>query len=219
MARTRIKICGITRVDDALAAAEFGADAIGIVRHPGSPRCVDDETAANIVDAIPAFVTAVLLFMDAPVAQVKQPADAFGVGTIQLHGAETPVDVTDLQPLRVVKCLRADGERIRFDLTQWRRVAPRNLAGILLESPGQVGGSGVSNDWELIRQLRDEHYLDPPGPPIVVAGGLTPENVAAIVRELRPWAVDVSSGVEESKGVKSREKMRDFIQAVRSCDF
>ncbi|HRK30902.1 MAG TPA: phosphoribosylanthranilate isomerase [Tepidisphaeraceae bacterium] len=216
MSRTRIKICGVTRVDDALAAAELGADAVGLVRVPGTPRCVADAIAAEIVDALPAFVTPVMLFADESPSEMIAAARAFGIGTIQLHGREELLTASGLEPLRVIKALRVTPERIRFELTQWRRIGPANLVGIVLESPVETGGSGVVNNWDLIRRLRDENYLDPlMSPPIIFAGGLDPKNVAAIVREFQPYAVDVSSGVEDgTKGIKSRAKIADFIAAV-----
>lgn len=219
MGRTRIKICGVTRVDDAVAAAEYGADAIGMVRVPGTPRCVHDAIAAEIVDALPAFVTPVMLFADESPGEIMLAARTFGINTIQLHGNEELLVASELEPLRVIKALRVTPERIRFELTQWRRIRPANLVGIVLESPVAVGGSGVVNNWDLIRQLRDENYLDPLVPPaFIFAGGLDPANVGAIVREFQPHAVDVSSGVEDGvKGIKCRSKLADFIAAVREA--
>jgi phosphoribosylanthranilate isomerase len=216
MGRTRVKICGITRVEDAQAAVEFGADAIGLVRVAGTPRCVADAVAAEIVDSLGAFVTPVLLVADDSPADVSQAARTFGISTVQLHGNEELLAASELEPLRVIKALRVVPERIRFELTQWRRIKPANVVGIVLESPVAVGGSGVVNNWDLIRRLRDENYLDPlAAPPIIFAGGLTPENVGAIVAEFQPYAVDVSSGVEDgAKGIKSRAKIADFIAAV-----
>lgn len=219
MGRTHVKICGVTRVDDAIAAAELGADAVGMVRIAGTPRCVQDAIAAEIVDALPAFVTAVMLFANESPSEITAAARGFGIGTVQLHGDEEMIAVSDVAPLRVIKALRVVPERIRFELTQWRRMRPNNLAGLVLESPVPLGGSGVSNNWDLVRQLRDENYLNPlDQPPIIFAGGLRVETVGALVKEFQPYAVDVSSGVEGGdKRVKSRTKIAEFIAAVREA--
>lgn len=216
MNRVRVKICGVTRIDDALSAAEYGADAIGLVRYAKSPRCVADAVSMEIVEALPPFVTPVLLFFNEAPALIVPAARGLAVSTVQLQGEEPPTDVIDVAPLRVVKAVRVDEAHVRMQLTQWQRIRPTNLAGIVLETAGQLGGSGVSNDWDLIRKLRDENYFT--GVPIVLAGGLTVSNVGEIVRELQPYCVDVSSGVEDGvKGVKSRTKMSEFIQAVREA--
>ncbi|MCS7032561.1 MAG: phosphoribosylanthranilate isomerase, partial [Phycisphaerae bacterium] len=203
MSRTRVKICGITRLEDALTAAEYGADAIGLVRHRQSPRCVADAVACEIIDALPAFVTPVMLFVNEAPGVIRRSAAGMGFHVAQFHGEEGSVEVVEVAPLRVIKAIRVEEAHIRMQLTQWQRIRPANLAGLVLETPGRLGGSGVENDWDLIRRLRDEGYLDGPVP-IILAGGLTPDNVGRIVREFRPFAVDVSSGVEEGvRGVKS----------------
>jgi len=204
---TRIKICGITRSEDALAAARLGADAIGFVFHPDSPRHVMAETAASIVRTLPAFVTTVGLFVDADEAVIRATLARVPLDLLQFHGAEPPEF-----------CARFDRPWIKaiavspeVDLLQ--SAADYNGSrGLLLDAfvPGMHGGTGTRADWNAI-----------PGSlslPIILAGGLTPANVGEAIRVVRPWAVDVSSGVERAKGVKDPEKLAAFIKGVRDAD-
>lgn len=214
MRRTRIKICGIARAEDALGAAEAGADAIGLVFHAASPRGVTVEQARRILDALPPFVTATALFVSSPPQEALRTAADLGLSTVQLHGQETPADAAALAPLRVVKAL-AVNDGIGAALEAWRASRPANLAGLLLDSA--AGGSGVANDFDAIARLEAAGVFEGL-PRRTIAGGLRPENVGAVVRRLRPWAVDVSSGVESSRGVKSIDRMRAFVAAVRGAD-
>lgn len=212
MHRTRIKFCGITRVEDAVAAAELGVDAVGMVLHANSLRRIGVELARRILDALPPFVTAVGLFVDAPEQTLLKIADDLGLRHLQLHGQETPAMVAALKGRAVIKALKVCGNTLGDDLKTWRGAA--NLHALLLDSGG---GSGLVNDWQAIRTCRDRGEFAGL-PPIIVAGGLRPDNVAEVVRLLRPWAVDVSSGIESSPGVKSRQKMAAFVEAVRTAD-
>ncbi len=217
MHRTRIKICGIGHVDDALAAARAGADAIGLVFHPPAPRNVTPQRAGEIVAALPPFVTPVGLFVDLPPARVIDACRSLNIRHIQLHGYETPDHVASLREYTVIKAVRVDPATFGRELETWRQAIPRlrliNLQGFVLETAGTTGGSGKSNNWDLIahhRQRGDFIGL----PPLIAAGGLNPENVTEVVKTLRPWAVDVSSGVESSPGKKSAEKIDAFVRAV-----
>jgi phosphoribosylanthranilate isomerase len=217
--RTRIKFCGITRAQDAIAAAAAGADAIGLVFHPSSPRNVSIETAMQILRALPALVTPVALFVNMDAPQVRQLAMNLGIRTVQLHGDEPPDYLEILRDFSVIKAIPSDVRNLASVLTHWQAAAAHysNLKGVLLETPNtaQPGGSGVENDWAGIESiLRSKPSL----PPIVAAGGLTPENVGGAIQRLRPYAVDVSSGIEESKGIKSVDKMQRFVNAVRNAD-
>jgi phosphoribosylanthranilate isomerase len=204
---TAVKICGITRVEDALAAAQAGAHAIGLVFHTASPRSVAPQRAAQIVRALPPFVTSVALFVDAPPAFVRAVLDAVPAALLQFHGGEPPEYCAAfgrpwLKAIRV-----APG----VDLLQCAaRYA--GARGLLLDafSTAAHGGTGESFDWDLI----------PSGLPlpIVLAGGLTPQNVGEAVRRVRPWAVDVSSGVEREKGIKDAAKIAAFIRGARDAD-
>lgn len=218
MHRTRIKICGVTRVEDALDAARHGADAIGIVMQRESKRFVEPARARQIVAALPAFVTPVALFFDAPTIEVAHTARELGVRHVQLHGHELPDEVAAIAPLAVIKAVRVTRMGLTDELTRWRG-APANLVGIVLETATAKGGggTGIANDWEFIEssiKAGDFSGL----PRIIAAGGLTPESVGDVVRRIRPWAVDVSSGVESSLGLKSETKIEAFCRGVREAD-
>jgi phosphoribosylanthranilate isomerase len=220
-ARTRIKVCGVCRPEDAAAAA--GADAIGLVFHPSAPRCVSLDRAGEILAALPAFVTPVGVFVDATADQVRQTARALGLRHVQLNGSESAEVVGQLQDFAVVKAVRVERERFSEMLTAWRAAVKSlrltNLKGLVLETAGtgRPGGTGVANNWETIRRSRDAGNFDGL-PPIIAAGGLTPQTVGAVVRDVRPWAVDVSTGVEDKPGRKSAAKIAAFVESVRLAD-
>lgn len=223
MTRTRVKICGVTRPEDALAAARAGADAVGMVFHPTSRRHVSPERARAILDALPPFVTPVGLFVDETAEHVLSVARSLHLRHVQLHGDEPPERVAQLRELRVVKALFVERDTFADVLARWRDAIDRlqltNLVGFVLETArtGVPGGSGVANDWETVEQLKRDGAFDQT-PAIIAAGGLRPETVADVIRRARPWAADVSSGVDESVGVKSPEKMAAFVRAVREAD-
>jgi phosphoribosylanthranilate isomerase len=202
----RVKICGLTSVEDALLAADAGADAIGLVFWERSPRAVSLDTARRIADALPPFVTRVGVFVNASREEMTCVADATGLDVLQLHGDEPVDDVRGLRR-RAVKALRVDGA---FSLDF---VSPFVAAGcgVLLDSgsAAQPGGTGNVLDWTLARAVRERV------PQLILAGGLTPENVGDAIRTVAPWAVDVSSGVERSPGRKDANKMHAFVEAVR----
>lgn len=222
MHRTRIKFCGITTPAGAVAAAAAGADAVGVVLHGGSARGLTVDRAAEIVAAAPPMVAVVPLFVDAPAADVRDVAGRLRLTTVQLHGREPPAIVSQLGGLRVVKAVRPAGD----DFAEWadwlRRTPGHGVVGLLLEAATAApGGTGVENDWAgLAEMARAGRFAGLP--PIVLAGGLTPETVGAVVRGLRPWAVDVSSGIESAielvRGVKSPERMAAFAAAVARAD-
>ena len=202
--RTRIKICGITRIEDALAAATAGADAIGLV-FADSPRRVSIEQARAVCAALPPFITTVGLFVDAPEAQVREILGQVPLDLLQFHGRESPEDCQRFgRPY--IKAIRMQvGVDLRAAAQRFQRAA-----GLLLDSyhPQMAGGSGESFDWALV----------PPdlGKPVILAGGLTPENVARAIAVVRPYAVDVSSGVEQDKGIKDAAKIAAFIRNAQS---
>lgn len=221
MQHTRIKFCGITRVTDAVAACDAGADAIGLVFAAKSSRAITAAAAHEIVAATPLAVTPVGLFVDAAVDTVLESARSAGLTHVQLHGHEDPAYVSAITGLRVIKAIHVS-PTIIDELSRWRdaRLAGSipNLIAILLETHSSAaGGTGVENNWDAIAQFQDAGYLAGL-PPIVLAGGLHALNVGEVVRRLRPYAVDVSSGIEQSKGVKSIEKMRAFFEAVHGAD-
>ena len=202
--RTRVKICGITRSADAAEAARLGADSIGLVFHDSSPRAVDLQTACAVRAAIPPFVTVAALFMDAPAERVREVLTAVPVDLLQFHGSESPDDCTGFGRPYIKAVPMASGSQPEHVLG-----AHDQAIGFLLDSHGvgEQGGSGVVFDWQAIPDLR--------GRPLILAGGLTPDNVAEAVTQVRPWAVDVSSGVESAPGVKDARRMATFISEVQ----
>jgi len=220
--RTRIKICGVTRPQDAVAAARFGADAIGMIFHETSRRSISPDVARKIVSALPPFVTPVALFVDEDPQTVLDTAAALNIRTVQLHGDESPADVSEMRGLTVLKALHVDADTLSNTLAEWRVAIAEedllNLAAFVLDTKSdRPGGSGIENDWSAICELQSEG--DFKGlPPIIVAGGLKPDNVAKVVSEIHPWAVDVSSGVESAIGQKAEEKIESFVNAVREAD-
>jgi phosphoribosylanthranilate isomerase len=201
----RVKICGITRLEDALAAAELGADALGFNLWPGSRRRVDPGAVRAIVGRLPPFVTPVGVFVNQEPAEVQRLASLARVTVLQLHGDEEPSHCA-AQAMPVIKAFRVAGPG---DLAAIARY--REAAAVLLDAPGEgFGGSGRTFDWELARRASA-------GKPLILAGGLTPENVAAAVRAVRPWAVDVASGVESSPGLKDRDLMARFLRAAKEA--
>lgn len=204
---TRIKICGITRVEDGLACARLGADAIGLVFYARSPRAVSVEQAAAIARALPPFVTTVALFVNPEATEVEAVLRAVRPDLLQFHGHE-PAAFCRRFGARYLKALPVGTGHppLLQSATDYG-----DAAGLLLDTPTDAfGGSGKTFDWSLI----------PPEivPRCVLAGGLDASNVAAAIRQVRPWAVDVSSGVEGSKGIKDADKIAAFIEEVRNAD-
>jgi phosphoribosylanthranilate isomerase len=204
--RTRIKICGITRPADGAAAAQAGADAIGLVFYPRSPRFLSLERALEIRDALPPFVQVVALFVNPDAAQVAQVIGRVKPSLLQFHGEETPRFCEEFGVPYVKACRVKAG----VDLLEYLRPFSR-AAGWLLDSHvAEYGGVGESFDWSLAPAVRER--------PIILSGGLAPANVAEAIRRVKPWGVDVSSGVESAKGVKDARKIAAFIAEVRNAD-
>ena len=207
MFRTRVKICGVTRVEDALLACELGADAIGIVMTPTSPRRVAIERARAIRDALPAFVDAVVLTHDLPAERVRAIVDEVLPDRVQFHGSEDAAFCEGFG-VRYIKAIGMDGEvDVRATAAQHARAVGFVLDG---HPPGQQGGRGRTFDWSRVPRDLDR--------PIVLAGGLNPSNVGEAIRAVRPWAVDLASGVEFAPGIKDAGKLRAFFAAVRAAD-
>ncbi|MGP1675625.1 MAG: phosphoribosylanthranilate isomerase [Burkholderiales bacterium] len=203
--RTRVKICGITRVEDARAAAQLGADAIGLVFYAPSPRNVSLDQARAISAAVPPFVTVVGLFVDPTRNQVESVLRGCPINLLQFHGDEAP-DFCASFGLPYIKAARV---RADTDLVQYLSLYGAAQGWLLDAYHDQLyGGTGESFDWKLIpRDLAR---------PVILSGGLTPGNVGAAVRQVRPWAVDVSSGVEAGKGVKDVAKIAAFVTGVKN---
>lgn len=212
MNQTRIKICGITRREDASVAVALGADALGFVFYSGSPRYVTPEIAAAIVADLPPFLSVVGLFVNALHADILKTLALGFLNAVQLHGDETPAFCRKLlqdagKPLHLIKAVRVATQE---DL---KKVEPYGRSVRLLDAKvaGQYGGTGQSLDWSLLKKWRCDA-------PLILAGGLHPGNVAMAIRQVQPYAVDVSSGVETEPGKKSAEKIDQFIQQVRQTD-
>src|SRR5688572_11546933 len=212
--RTRVKICGITNPRDAAAAATGGADAIGLIFYAPAPRCITIEKARAILDVLPPFVTPVGVFADAPPREILDTVEQLRLRHVQLNGHESPEQVAELRLLSVVKAIRVTGD-LAGELGEWRNAISSlelsHLRGFVAETAGtgQAGGSGVANDFAALRAAVVDGAFEGL-PPLIAAGGLTPDTVGDVVRLLRPWAVDVSSGVEVSRGIKSREAIEAF---------
>jgi phosphoribosylanthranilate isomerase len=203
---TRVKICGITSAEDAAFAVEAGADALGFVFVPGTPRYVHPDRAASIIAALPPLVAAVGVFVDQPLDEVLAVATISRLEAVQLHGEESAAYCRRL-PVRIIKALRVRGAESLAALEGYP--AQAFLLDTFVE--GQPGGTGVPFPWALAREAKRHGR-------IILSGGLRPETVAEAVRTVRPFGVDVSSGVERRPGLKDLEKVREFIVAVRRAD-
>ena len=205
-ARTRIKICGVSRPEDVAAAVDAGADAIGLVFHPGSPRFVTLAQAESLAKALPPYVTPVGLFVNAEPATIAAAVAAIPALVLQFHGDETPAQCAAARRPYLRAARMAPG----FDLLDFARRFDE-AQGLLLDAHVQAyGGSGKVFDWSLVPRAVP-HQL-------VLSGGLHAANVGSGIRELRPWAVDVSSGVESARGVKDAAAIHAFCDAVREAD-
>jgi phosphoribosylanthranilate isomerase len=212
--RVLVKVCGLTVVDEALACARAGTDWIGLNFHPGSPRHVAESVAMAIVSGLPPGCTPVGLFVDRPPAEVAKTAARVGLRAVQLHGHEPPEDLVALRHLTLVRAFRL-GDRAAIDrmMAYLERAARlgRTPDAVLVDGyvAGQPGGTGQTIDPGLLDHLPDLPHL-------ILAGGLTPENVAERVARARPWMVDVASGVESSPGRKDPARVAAFISSLRT---
>jgi phosphoribosylanthranilate isomerase len=204
--KTRVKICGITRVEDALEAAEQGADAIGLVFYAPSPRNVSIEVACAIVAALPPFVSVVGLFVNAPKANIDEVLAEVRLNVLQFHGDETPVDCTQFN-LPFLKAIRVNADT---NLLQYEKEF-KHAQALLLDaySDATYGGTGLTFDWNLIPAELSKS--------IILAGGLNADNVGQAIKQVKPYAVDVSGGVELSKGIKDADKIAAFMQGVSNA--
>jgi len=201
----RVKICGVTRAEDAKLIAELGAHAIGLNFYEQSPRCVTPFAAAELVRRLPPFIAAIGVFVNWTEAPILALCKALRLSAVQLHGEETPQVVERIaRHLPVIKAIRQGQGTATSDFSRYRAVS-----AFLLDSPvsGHYGGTGTTGNWHLARTAAQSHR-------IILAGGLTPENVAEAIRIVRPYAVDVASGVEARPGKKDPAKLRAFFDEV-----
>jgi phosphoribosylanthranilate isomerase len=204
--RTRVKICGITHTADAAAAANAGADAIGLVFYPPSPRFLSIERAREIRDALPPFVQAVALFVNADAAQVSQVIGRVHPALLQFHGEESPEFCAQFGVPFIKACrVKAGGAALEY-----LRPFSRAAAWLFDSHVPEYGGVGEGFDLSLMPVVKEK--------PVILSGGLSQANVAAAIRRVRPWGVDVSSGVESAKGIKDAAKIAGFIAEVRNAD-
>jgi len=210
----RVKICGLTSVNDAVACARLGADWIGLNFHPSSPRYVAPEDAALIAAALPESVKAVGVFVDRPAAEVASLAVRVGITVVQLHGDEPPEDLLELRSFQVIRAFRLDRASGWSGVESYLSRASalgRLPDAVLIDAhvPGQEGGTGVVVADDVLAAI-------PPLPRLILAGGLTPENVRERAGRAQPWMVDVASGVEGSPGRKDLARVEAFIRAARA---
>ena len=215
--RTRIKICGLTRQEDVEAVVHAGADALGFVFYPGSPRFVTPEKAAALSASVPAFVSTVGLFVNADCRDVEKAARQAHLSLLQFHGDESPEachEAALAAGLPFIRVFRVKPDTTPDDLLQYERIyrnASPFFKGLLLDTwTDAYGGAGRVFDWSLVSKEI--------GPRVVLSGGLSAQNVAGAIARLRPFAVDVSSGVEAARGIKDAVKIHAFIRAVRKAD-
>ena len=210
----RIKICGLTRVDEALACLNAGADWIGLNFHPRSSRFVERERARDIVAAVADASRVVGLFVDIPPDEVGEIAEDLGLQVVQLHGQEPALDLPALARFRIVRAFRLGCPKdipAMLEYLDQARILGRAPDAVLVDAavPGQAGGTGTPVAAELLDRL-------PPLPHLILAGGLDADNVASRIRRVRPWMVDVASGVESAPGRKDPAQVHAFIRAARS---
>jgi phosphoribosylanthranilate isomerase len=200
----RVKICGITRLEDALEAVRFGADALGFNFWPRSKRHCATEVAAEIISRLPPFVATVGVFVNQSRAEINRVVARTGIGAVQLHGDETP-ELARALKRPVIRAVRIEGPASLSELERW------SASAFLLDTASAgYGGSGTTFDWRLAKGAGKRF-------PILLAGGLTPANVADAVKQVRPYGVDVASGVESAPGLKDSRKMRRFITAAKEA--
>lgn len=201
----RIKICGITNLDDAMAAAELGADALGFNFYPESPRFIAPETAAEIIYQLPPFILTVGIFVNEPEEKVREIHERTGIQVFQFHGDESP-EFCERFERRVIKVFRVKDKESLHSIMHYKASA------FLLDShkDGLLGGTGVPFDWDLAQDAARSRR-------VILAGGLTPENVGEAIRRVKPYGVDVAGGVEKEKGIKDHGKIKKFITEVRKA--
>jgi phosphoribosylanthranilate isomerase len=209
----RIKICGVTTPEDVAACAAAGADAVGVNFHPGSKRYVDPRNAQPLLRSIPSLMTAVGVFVERPFRQVAALAYQLGLRSVQVHGE--PREIADSFPFSVIAAFRVRDRESLDEISGYLencRPSGHLPAAILLDAyvEGEHGGTGRTAPWELLANFR-------PGVPVILAGGLTPDNVAEAIKVVRPAGVDVASGVEGSPGRKDAAKVATFIERARAA--
>ena len=202
-----VKVCGITRLEDAEAAINAGASALGFIFWPGSPRFIDPHHARTIVAALPPMVTTVGVFVNQPPDYVNGVASLVRLGAVQLHGDETLNDLKDI-PRPILKAVPVQPD-VELDVAQW----PARVTLLLdVKDPERRGGTGLTIDWTAAAAIAAKRRS-------ILAGGLTPDNVVEAVRRVRPFGIDVSSGVEQKPGIKDHGRIRALFEALHGVDY
>jgi phosphoribosylanthranilate isomerase len=206
---TKIKICGITNVQDTHAAVDLGADALGFIFVPDTPRYIEPQDAARAISELPPFVTKVGVFADESPEAISQIVQTCGLNAIQLHGSETPKYCDDMGASSRVTIIKSFRVKDRHSLSP---IPEYKVSAYLLDTyvKGKKGGTGETFNWDLAKEAKQYGR-------VIIAGGLTPENVAEAIRHVQPYAVDVGSGVEASPGRKDHAKIKAFIENVRTA--
>ncbi|MEM7009808.1 MAG: phosphoribosylanthranilate isomerase [Thermodesulfobacteriota bacterium] len=204
LSNTKVKICGITNLEDAQAAVELGTDALGFIFYKDSKRYVEPQIAGDIISKLPPFITTVGVFVNASVEDISEIQEKTQVSALQLHGDESPEFCSSLQG-KIIKVLRVKDKHDLDPLAQYP------VEAILLDtySDKEYGGTGSTFDWGVLKDLKTDKK-------IILSGGLTPENVSEAISTVRPYAVDVSSGVEASAGKKDHIKLKQFFEAIKN---
>ncbi|ADL13370.1 phosphoribosylanthranilate isomerase [Acetohalobium arabaticum] len=207
MAATRIKVCGITNLDDARQAVRLGVDSIGFI-FANSPRQVTAEQVHQIINKLPPFINLTGVFVDEDIEEVQKTADYCGLDTLQLHGTETPEYCKQLKAWKVIKAFR-----VREKLEP-KRMAAYEIAGYLLDTyqPKRLGGTGKTFNWDLAVEAEEVG-------PIILAGGLNPDNITTAVKKVEPYGVDINSGVESSPGQKDQQKLKRVVNNIRRLEY
>ncbi len=201
----KVKVCGITTLEDAQTALRFGADALGFIFFKRSARFISPRAVKAILAKLPPFVTTVGVFVDSPVKEINDTIRQSGIDTVQLHGSETPKECSAVKGARVIKAFRVSGAKDINGIGKYDVAA--NLLDTFVE--GTHGGTGKTFDWNIAVKAGN-------GTPLILSGGLTPDNVKEAIKTVKPYAVDVSSGVESAPGVKSAEKLKRFLKIAKS---
>lgn len=214
--RTRVKICGITRTEDVGLVVDAGADALGLVFYEKSPRFITHQQAAIISQAIPSFVSSVALFKDADEQQVESVLNVINVDLIQFHGSET-VEFCEQFSRPYIKALGMKGENCSADYLLKKANEFQSAKALLLDghAPGEAGGAGEAFDWAALTSNTSSGKVSKQS--IILAGGLTPDNVKSAIQIAHPYAVDISSGVESAPGIKDKAKVNTFMQQVAAA--
>lgn len=212
-----VKICGIRDIETARSVAALGPDAVGLNFYADSPRAVPPAVARKIVAELPSSVTPVGVFVNHPPADVHSTCEHVGLTTVQIHGDETPEMIAELHGLEVIRAVRVAAATLGDVAALIERIAeagvPLNACLVDAHVPGAYGGTGTLAPWKLLAEGWDRTHW----PPLILAGGLNPDNVADAVRTVRPWGVDVASGVETAPGEKDLDRVARFIAAVRGA--